>query len=217
MIKGLIFDMDGTILNTIDDIHQSVNYALSQFDLPLNTIEHTTKSVGNGAYNLLKRSVPSHTPKDLLNQVFEVYRNHYEKHAQILTAPYPGIIDLLKNLKTQNYLLAVVSNKYDEMVKLLNHQMFEGLFDVSVGEKTGIPIKPEPDMIMHALGELGLTKDEIFFIGDSDTDMQTAINAKIKSVAVTWGFRTLDVLKIFNPTYIIHHPSELLEILDSLK
>jgi phosphoglycolate phosphatase len=213
MIKGIIFDMDGTILNTLDDIRISVNHALRLKNLPEKTDDDIKYAVGNGAFKLIERVTPKSYTLEEVKEVFAIYQAHYDQHSSVHTGPYPGIIDLLKSLKKQNIKLAVCSNKFEHLVEELNIKMFLNLFDASVGEVKGIPIKPAPDMVYKALDLLGLTKEEVLYVGDSEVDMETSSNALVKSVGVTWGYRSESLLIEHNADYIIHHPNQLLEII----
>ncbi|BCR35924.1 HAD family hydrolase [Mariniplasma anaerobium] len=217
MIKGIIFDMDGTILNTIDDIKDSVNHAMKICDLPLKTLQEVKDGVGRGAINLIEDVVPKHLSQEDIKIVYKIYQDHYDKNSNHKTGPYPGILALLKKLKEMNYKLAVVSNKHKYLVEELNHNIFKDYFDFSMGEVKGVPIKPEPDMLYMALDHLGLKKSEVLFIGDSDVDMITANNAGITSVGVTWGFRSKDVLIKHQASYIIDQPDQLLEIIKEVE
>ncbi len=213
MIKTIIFDMDGTILNTIDDIAIAVNVALKEKNLPSKSVDEVKLAVGNGAKKLIERITPIGSSEALKHEVFTIYQTYYNAHSQDFTGPYKGIIGLLSELKKQGYKLATVSNKYHHLVQELNKNVFQGLFDCTIGETHGIPIKPAPDMVYLALKEMDSTKEETLFIGDSDVDIDTARNAGMKSVGVTWGFRTKDVLLKHQATYIIDHPEELYVIL----
>lgn len=214
MIKAVIFDMDGTVLNTIDDIWVAVNQALKLKGLEEKSVDEVKKAVGNGAFKLIERVVPkAYTPEET-KVLFRLYQDYYDEHSQVYTKPYPGIIDLLKELKKRNFKLGVVSNKFEHLVQDLNHDFFYDLFDVAVGEVKGIPIKPAPDMVYKALDLLGVIKEETLFVGDSEVDIDTAANAYIKSVGVTWGFREEALLKEHNADYIISEPSELLLVID---
>jgi phosphoglycolate phosphatase len=217
MIKGLIFDMDGTILNTIDDIKDSVNHAMKVCNLPLKTLQEVKDGVGRGAINLIEDVVPKNTSEADIKKVYKIYQDHYDKNSNQKTGPYPGVLELLKKLKEMNYKLAVVSNKHKYLVEELNHNIFKDYFDFSMGEVKGIPIKPEPDMLYMALDHLDLKKSEVLFIGDSDVDMITANNANITSVGVTWGFRSKDVLIKHQASYIIDQPDQLLEIIKEVE
>lgn len=216
MIKGIIFDMDGTILNTIDDVVASVNYAMRYFNLPEKTTQEVKDGIGRGAINLIEDVVPKETTQEDILKIYEVYQAYYDKHNNDLTAPYDGILDLLSTLKEHNYKLAVVSNKYRYLVEELNHDIFKDYFDISMGEMDGIPIKPAPDMIHIALKEMNLSKDEVIFIGDSDVDMMTANNAQIKSIGVTWGYRSKEVLKKHQASYIVDQPIDILSIINEV-
>lgn len=216
MIKGVIFDMDGTILNTIEDIKISVNHAMRHFNLKEKTLQEVKDGVGSGAINLIEDIVPKGTSKEDIYKIYRVYQDHYDKHSNDHTGPYPGILDLLKHLKDAGYKLAVVSNKLEYLVQELNHQIFKDYFDVSIGETKDIPIKPAPDMLYKALNLLNLSKDEVLFIGDSDVDMMTATNANIKSVGVTWGYRSKEVLLKHKASYIINQANELIKIINEV-
>jgi len=216
MIKGIIFDMDGTILNTIDDITDSVNYALASMEYPLKTIHQVKMSVGSGAIQLIERVLPQGSSKETVMKVFRIYQDHYDKNNSNKTGPYEGIMLLLNQLKTQGYKLSVVSNKYNHLVQELNEKIFNKYFDVSIGEIKGIPIKPAPDMIYKALELLQCKQDEVLFVGDSEVDMLTATNAKLKSVGVTWGFRDQAVLEAHHADFIIHKPQELFDVIERM-
>lgn len=217
MIKAVIFDMDGTVLNTLDDIWVAVNHALTQQGLSLKTKDDIKQAVGNGARTLIERVSPSTYSSDEKNHLFHLYQSYYDAHSNIYTKPYDGIIDLLKLLKEKGYLLGVVSNKFEHLVKGLNQDVFMNLFDVSIGEVKGIPIKPAPDMVYKALNQLHIGPDEAIFVGDSEVDIDTAKNANVKSVGVTWGFRDEALLRKHQAHYIIQHPIELIHILQKEK
>lgn len=216
MIKGIIFDMDGTILNTIDDVVASVNYAMQYFNLPEKTVQEVKDGIGRGAINLIEDVVPRGTSEADIYKIYEVYQTYYDQHTNDFTAPYEGILDLLKTLKNNGYKLAVVSNKYRYLVEALNHDIFKDYFDISMGEMDGVPIKPAPDMIHIALKEMNLLKDEVIFIGDSDVDMMTATNANIKSIGVTWGYRSKEVLIKHKADYIIDQPKDIIKIINEV-
>ncbi len=216
MLKTIIFDMDGTILNTLDDITKSVNVSLEFHKLPLKTTDEVRLAVGRGALNLIKGVVPIDSSDELIKSVYDKYQSYYDEHSNDLTAPYEGIKDLLKTLKDKGYQLAVVSNKHEYLVKALNIDVFDSIFDLSIGQTEGIPIKPAPDMLYRGLKLLDSTIDDSIFIGDSDTDMQTAKNAGIKSIGVTWGFRDEEVLVKEGAQFIVSSPFEILNIIEGL-
>lgn len=213
MIKGIIFDLDGTLLNTVDDIKNSLNYVLKENNLPIRTLEQVKKSLGYGSLSLIKDSVPTNTSDILINKVYNEYVDYYTKNNNDLTRPYEDIMTLLKLLKANKYLLAITSNKMQEAVTELNENTFEGLIDVAIGERKTIKLKPDPEMLILALEELGLKPDEVIYVGDTEVDLLTAKNASLKSVAVTWGFRSKKELLIHDPNYVIDNPLDLLEII----
>ena len=217
MIKAVLFDMDGTILDTLEDIKQSVNFALSFFGYPLKDDKDIKYAVGSGAFELIEKVVPKHLDQTKINEVFSKYQSHYDKHANDHTRPYPGIMDLLHKLKEKEYKLGVVSNKFEYLVKELNHTIFQGLFDSAIGATEKIPIKPHPDMVYKAMDELNVKKDEVIYLGDTKIDMLTAKHAKMKSVGVLWGFRDEKELRTYGAQYIIKHPMELISMIEEEK
>ena len=216
MIKAVIFDMDGTVLNTIDDIRASVNYALAQFNYPLKSLQEIKMGVGNGAYHLIKTVLPNDLEKDVIDEIFKVYQTHYDQYCQVHTKPYKGTLKMLKTLKKSGYKVGVVSNKYEYLVKALNDEMFESSFDVAIGEVEGIPIKPAPDMLFKAVKHLNVTADETVFIGDSETDLKTAKNAKIKVIAVTWGYRDKETLEKYEPEAMIDDVNDIIKTIERI-
>lgn len=216
MLKAIIFDMDGTILNTIDDITTSVNYALKQYDLPLKEVADVKLAVGNGAKKLIARIIPDSFNHPNFDAIYQTYQTYYDNHRMIKTAPYDGILSLIRQLKKDGYHLAVVSNKHDYLVKSLNHQLFEGLFEIAIGETKERPLKPAPDVLFDTLNMLNITVNEALFVGDSNVDIITAKNAKMCSVGVTWGFRGYDELHKEGANYIIDEPEELLQVIKEI-
>ncbi len=214
MIKTIIFDMDGTILNTLDDITNSVNVSLESHNLPLKSTDEVRLAVGRGAMNLIKDIVPKNSSDELIKSVYDKYQAYYDKHSNDLTKPYEGIKDLLKTLKGKGYQLAVVSNKHEYLVEGLNKDVFDSIFNVAIGQTEGIPIKPAPDMLYKGLSLLNSRIEESVFIGDSDTDIKTAKNANIRSIGVTWGFRDEEVLVNEGAKYIVSKPFEILDIIE---
>ncbi|NLK12337.1 MAG: HAD family hydrolase [Candidatus Phytoplasma sp.] len=213
MIKGIIFDLDGTLLDTVEDIKDSLNHILAKNHFPILTTEQVKKNLGNGAKALVRASILEKIEEEKLNKVFLEYSNYYNINNNIKTKPYPFILELLETLKKENYLLAIVSNKDQSGVDTLNKNVFKGLIDVALGENKGVPLKPSPEAIYTALNQMGLTHEEVLYVGDTEVDMQTAQNAQLKSVAVTWGFRKKEDLNVLNPDYMVDHPLEILEIL----
>ncbi|VEU80469.1 HAD family hydrolase [Haploplasma axanthum] len=213
MIKGVIFDLDGTLLDSVTDIMNSLNKILGKYDYELKNYQEVRSYLGNGAQKLVERSIPSEKDREVLNRIVSEYNDYYKKNSNIDTKPYDGIMELLEYLKNHNYKTAITSNKIQEGVTSLNNDTFKGLIDVAIGERVGLKLKPNPDMIYLALKELNLNADEVLYVGDTEVDLLTAQNAKLKSIAVTWGFRDYEVLADLNPNYIVNEPKEIINIL----
>ncbi len=211
---AVIFDLDGTILDTLEDLKNSVNYALSKNNLPQRSLENVRSFVGNGIKLLIERAVPTGTDEAVFNKCFNDFKCHYRDNSANNTKPYDGVVELLTDLKNQGYKLAVVSNKADFAVQILIADYFDGLFDYAVGERDGIRRKPYPDSVDSALEFLGVDKSKAVYVGDSEVDVETARNSGLPCVAVTWGFRDKGVLESLNPEYIIDKPSQLADILE---
>lgn len=212
-IKAIIFDMDGTILDTIDDIRNAVNYAMKVHNYELKTLDEAKKALGRGGHNLIKDLLPNDIDEKTFLEVFNTYQNYYEENSQVLTKPFPNIIKLLETLKAKGYLLFVVSNKFQNLVEDLNETHFNNVFTEAIGERSDLKIKPNPDMLIYVLNKYKLKNEEVLFIGDSEIDILTGKNANVAVCAVTWGFRDIDTLKALNPNYIIDDPLEILEII----
>lgn len=199
---GILFDLDGTLLNTLEDLMDATNYALAQFGYPQRTIEEIRRFVGNGAANQIRLSVPEGKPWE---EVLGVYKPYYDAHCQIKTAPYPGVLEALEALA--DYPLAVVSNKPHSAVEVLSKQYFGDIF--ACGERTGIPRKPAPDMILRTMEALGVEK--CLYVGDSEVDVLTAKNAGVPCLSVLWGFRDRDVLEASGAEYFCDSPENLVK------
>lgn len=209
----VIFDLDGTLLNTLDDLKDSLNYALAMHGYGEKTLEEVKSFVGNGVRKLVQRALPASTPEEEIQKCLADFKEHYKSNMQNKTRPYDGIMELLSELKNNNYSLAIVSNKFDAAVKDLAKDYFDNLIDVAIGESASVKRKPAPDSVYAAINELGSDIKKAIFVGDSETDVQTAKNAGLPCVGVTWGFRTREVLIREGADYIIDTPKELLEIL----
>lgn len=209
----VLFDLDGTLLNTLDDIKDSVNYALNKFNYPLRTLEEVKKFVGNGAKLLIDHVVPTNTSIENSAKCLEIYKEHYAHNSQNKTRPYDGILSLLKLLNHQDIKLAIVSNKFDFSVKELCQIYFGEYIQVAIGESANVARKPAPDSIYTAIKELGVVKSQVIFVGDSDVDVHTAHNAGIPCIGVTWGFRDKEVLEKAGADFTIDKPEELTEYL----
>ena len=210
----VIFDLDGTLLNTLEDLADSTNYALRAFGLKERRIEEVRQFVGNGVDVLIERAVGGALPKEKEKQCLEVFKKHYSKNMDNKTRPYDGILELIKELLQRGYHIAIVSNKFDSAVKGLNVDYFESLFPVAIGASDNVAKKPAPDSVITALKELHSTKDRAVYVGDSDVDIMTARNSGLPCISVTWGFRDEELQRSMGTDYIIHKPEELLEVLD---
>lgn len=187
--KLAIFDMDGTILNTIDDLAGGVNHALAMAGLPTRTVDQVRSIVGNGIFTTLKLCAPEGTSDEKLAELHTYFAPYYEQHRADKTRPYDGIPELLQKLKNNGIKTAVVSNKSDISVKPLAEQYFPGLFDTAMGVTASIEKKPAPDMANIIIKNYGFDKKDVVYIGDSEVDIMTAQNTGIDCVCVTWGFR----------------------------
>ena len=201
MKLGIIFDMDGTLLDTLEDLTDAVNVALEQYGYPQRTLEEMRYFVGNGAANMIRLAAPEGVD---LQPVMDAFLKWYGPHCQDKTEPYEGIVEALEELK-QTYPLAVVSNKPDYAVKLMSEALFPGVY--GVGEKQGVPRKPAPDMLLSAMQQIGV--DKCIYVGDSDVDLTTARNAGVPCISVLWGFRTKQELQQAGATVFCTHPSKL--------
>lgn len=193
--KLAVFDMDGTILDTLEDLHDSLNVILEKYGYPVRTMEEVRSFVGNGILKLIERAVPSECSKEQARMVYEDFIPYYREHSADKTRPYDGIGKLLSDLKNSGMKLAVVSNKADAAVQDLCRQYFDGLFDMAAGEREGMAKKPAPDMVELVLDALQIAKEDAVYIGDSEVDVATAHNSGLSLCAVEWGFRDVDVLK----------------------
>ena len=209
-----IFDLDGTILNTLEDLADSTNYALKTYGYPERTMDEVRQFVGNGIRKLMERAVPEGTPVEEIDRVHETFTAHYKVHCADKTRPYDGIMELLQNLKKDGCKLAVVSNKADYGVQELCKQYFDGVFDFAVGEREGIRKKPAPDSVNEVLKTLGCSRDRAVYIGDSDVDIQTAANAQMDHIIVEWGFRDVQFLISQGAKVLVEKPEEILEIVE---
>ena len=192
--KLAIFDLDGTLLDTLEDLEQSLNAALLQNALPPRTLEEVRRFVGNGIRKLVERGVPGGTDKTVTDKVYNDFCIYYAKHNADYTYIYNGIPELLTDLRNAGCRLAVLSNKADNAVQALCNRFFKGMFDMVAGAKDKIPKKPAPDGVLEILKALGVQKEEAVYIGDSEVDIETAENAGLRSVIVDWGFRDRAVL-----------------------
>lgn len=209
----VIFDMDGTVLNTLEDITDAVNVMRRHEGLEEVTIEQVRRSVGNGVNVLMSKVLPGGEAYPNYGEANAFYRAYYESHSQIKTGPYPGILELMEQLRRRGIVMAVVSNKQDAAVKPLSRKFFGDYMTLSMGEAPGLRRKPYPDMVWAAIDRLGKRREECLYVGDSEVDFATAQNAGLDCVSVTWGFRDRALLESLGPMAIIDRPEELLKLL----
>ena len=209
-----IFDLDGTLLDTLDDLAASVNYALRTHGMPEHSLDDVRRFVGNGVRKLMERAVPNGADNPLFDETFATFRQYYMAHSLDTTRPYEGIPETLAALKARGCHLAVVSNKMMAATQELCHYFFPDTIEVAIGEDeaAGIRRKPAPDTVFAALKALGVGKEDAAYVGDSDVDIQTARNAGLSCISVLWGFRDRDFLISHGAQTFITHPAELLTI-----
>ena len=207
-----IFDLDGTLLDTLADLAAAVNYALRQHGMPEHTIDDVRRFVGNGVRKLMERAIPDGEKNPDFEATFATFREYYMHHSLDTTRPYPGIIETLEALKAKGCRLAVVSNKMMAATKELCQHFFADTIEVAIGENeaAGIRKKPAPDTVFEALRQLGEEKDSAVYVGDSDVDLETASNSGLPCISVLWGFRDRDFLIQHGAKTFISAPSELL-------
>ena len=213
MYNVYIFDLDGTLLDTLHDLASSVNYALQTHDMPTHSVDAIRGFVGNGVRLLMERAVPDGAQNPQFEAAFATFRQHYMQHSLDTTCPYPGIAEMLHQLKQRGCRLAVVSNKMMAATQDLVRHFFPEI-EVAIGEHEaeGIRKKPAPDTVFQALRQLGVGKEQAVYVGDSDVDLQTARNSGLPCISVLWGFRSRDFLLHHGATTFITHPSELLSL-----
>lgn len=211
MKKAVIFDLDGTLLNTLDDLADSTNYALSKFGYPTRTIDEVRQFVGNGVAKVIERAIPEGKNNSNFEKCLAIFKENYAQNMYNKTAPYNGIIEMLSNLKSKGIKIAVVSNKFDLAVKELCKKYFEGFVDFAAGENEaqGIKKKPAPDTVISFLNEFNFAPEDAVYVGDSDVDIMTAKNSKMPCISVTWGFRDKKFLLENGATILINAPSEI--------
>lgn len=209
MKKLIIFDMDGTILDTLEDLKNSLNYALELNSLPTRTLDEVRRFVGNGIGKLLDRGVPEGCDPAVRQNVEKDFFPHYTLHCNDYTRPYDGVIELIGALRAAGYLTAVVSNKADFAVQDLCKIWFDGLFDLAVGEREGLCRKPAPDSVWEVCRLLNVTVEDSIYIGDSEVDFQTAQNAGMDVISVDWGFRDAEFLRSIGAEKILSTPEAI--------
>ena len=219
-IKAVIFDLDGTLLNTLEDLTDSTNAALQQYGYPTRTIDEVRRFVGNGVKLLMLRALGVEKPEDNADfeDIFAAFRAHYAEHSNDHTRPYDGIPELMKHLRDAGIEMAIVSNKLDAAVKQLNEIYFSGYINVAIGENeaAGVRKKPAPDTVYAALRELGITAEESIYIGDSEVDLATAKNSGLPCISVLWGFRDRECLLEHGAQTLCGTPEQVWETITRL-
>lgn len=213
-IDTVIFDLDGTLLNTLDDLHACFNHAIKTFGYPERSIEEIRSFVGNGIKKAIERALPYKVQDEELDKIVEYFRVYYKEHMFELTKAYEGILELLAKLKEKNYKLAVVSNKYDKAVKDLVKHYFSEYINIAVGEGLGINKKPSSDGTLKAINELNSNIKNCIFVGDSDVDIETAKNVGIPCISVLWGFRDEEFLKSRGGKVFAKEAKDIIKIIE---
>lgn len=215
----IIFDLDGTLINTIDDLGQACNHALTACGFPTHKIEDYPRLVGNGINKLIERALPEeHRNEETVLRMREYFVPYYDEHNCNLTRPYEGIVELLRTLKNEGHHLAVASNKYQAATEKIVAQLFPGVFDVVLGERENIARKPDPQIVYDIIKNYSLeVGDRILYIGDSLVDANTARAAGCTLALCTWGFEKREQLSAFEPDHLIDHPKEIVEIVRSFE
>lgn len=216
MIRSILFDLDGTLLDTLDDLANSVNYALRTHHLPERSHTEIRSFLGNGIRNLMLDAVGRGMSDEAFEPVFQTFRSYYVEHCLDKSKPFAGIIDLLKALQQRGITMAVVSNKLHPAVVELNERFFKDYITSAVGESATVRRKPNPDAVLAALSELGCSKDEAVYVGDSEVDLLTAQNAGMQCMLVLWGFRDEDFLRSLpGASLFAQCPADILSWLDT--
>ncbi len=212
----VIFDLDGTLLYTLDDLTEATNYAMRKCGFPERTLEEVRAFVGNGIRKLIERAVPENTDKETVEKTLEIFKKYYDIHCNENTRAYDGVISLIEDLSKEGYKLAIVSNKVDSAVKELNKIYFSKYISVAIGEREGVRKKPAPDTVITALNELESSKEEAIYVGDSDVDIATAENSGLPCISVLWGFRDKDFLIKHGAKYFADTPEDVKILLEKL-
>lgn len=215
MKHAVIFDLDGTLLNTLGDLRAATNHALEVRGLPPHSMEEIRQFIGNGIRLLIRRAMPEGTPEAEIDAALDDFKAYYAAHIHDRTVPYDGIPQLLTALRKRGIKVAVLSNKIDSASQQLIEYFFPGKTDVVFGEHVGVPRKPDPTSCRMVMQQLGVQPEQVLYVGDSGTDMQTAKNAGLYAVGVTWGFRSKEVLLKYGADVLVHRPEQILQILDS--
>ncbi|MCD7825933.1 MAG: HAD-IA family hydrolase [Clostridiaceae bacterium] len=216
MIDTVIFDLDGTLLNTLEDLRDSVNAIMQRYGWETYSLQQIRSFVGNGIRVLMERAVPQGADNALFDQAFAAFRAYYTEHCRIKTKPYDGVLELMQCLAEKGIRMAIVSNKNDGAVQELKNIYFSKYVAAAIGDRDGARRKPAPDSVYAALEEMGSRKENAVYIGDSEVDYQTAVNSGLPCILVSWGFRDREVLSRLAGAYIVDSCDEITQLLESL-
>lgn len=203
----VIWDLDGTLLNTLEDLMNAVNFAMSSLGYPQRTLDEIRRFVGNGVKKLMELSIPRGLENEDYDKAYELFASYYSEHNQDNTRPYAGVKEVIDTLAAAGVKQAIVSNKIDYAVQLLNDKFFG--VDFAIGTQDGLRRKPDPDMVLKAITELGSGIEETVYIGDSEVDIATAKNTGVDCISVLWGFRSIDELAPYSPPLTVNLPEEI--------
>lgn len=213
-VETVIFDLDGTLLDTLEDLTNAVNHALLEFDMPKRDISEIRRFVGNGIRRLMVRAVPDGEGNPDFEAVFAAFKRYYDIHCNDKTKPYEGVPELIDALRGKNIKLAIVSNKVDSAVQTLNKRYFPQI-SVAVGDREGMQRKPAPDSVYEAMSQCKAERDTTVYVGDSEVDIETAENAGIKCISALWGFRDKEQLLESGAEILLEKPLTLLELIEN--
>lgn len=215
MTKLLIFDLDGTLINSVYDLAHAANTIFRKYGFPEHEVEAFNQFVGSGIYKMLQRALPAEVREtELVNQIKDEFIEYYQQNICVYTRPYDGILELLAELKSKGILLAVASNKFQKGTETLVHNLFDDdTFSVILGQRENVPIKPDPAIVHNILETVNINAADVLYVGDSDVDMFTAKNAGVRSIGVTWGLRSKAELETSGAKYIVDKASEILNFI----
>lgn len=206
---AVLFDLDGTLLNTLDDLTSAVNHTMRHFGCPTHSADAVRAAVGNGVRRLIERTLPGGEADPRMEEALALFKRHYTAHCLGQTRPYDGVVDAMAALHEAGLRLGIVSNKNDEALQVLAHAFFGSMVSVAVGGRERVPRKPAPDMPLAALAALGATPERTLFVGDSDVDLQTALHTGMDCMLVGWGFREAEALRALRPRYFVDDAAEM--------
>lgn len=212
-VKAVIFDLDGTLLYTVEDLCDSVNYALQKYGYDMISVEQCTKNIGNGVANLIQLSAPQNIDDEKRVLLLKTFKEHYKNNMKNKTVPYDGVKQMLEMLVDKGVKTAVLSNKFDEATKMLCSELLGNLIMLPVGERAGVPRKPAPDAVIEIMSRFGVDKTETVYVGDSDGDILTAKNACVYSIGVTWGYRPVNLLIEAGADAIANTPDDIVKLI----